>query len=70
MFVGATGWTQHFGDATKTPYVWSEDTGEFITYDDPVSVSYKREWACAMGMQGMMIWEVGYDCDGGSFCDI
>ena len=65
VFVGATVWTQHFDNETKTPYVWNDNTGEFITYDDPVSVSYKREWACGMGMQGMMIWEVEYDCDGG-----
>ena len=49
---------QEFNEGTMTPYVWNNVTGEFITYDDPVSINYKWEYAVSVGMQGMMVWEV------------
>jgi chitinase len=65
VYVGAGDWTEEFDEGTVTPYVWNNVTGEFITYDDPVSISYKRESALSVGMQGMMVWEVAYDTDQG-----
>jgi GH18 family chitinase len=61
VLIGGTGWQQRFDNASMTPYVWNNVTGEFITYDDPVSISYKREYARQQGMQGMMMWEISYD---------
>ena len=54
VYIVGADWQQRFDDATKTPYVWNNRTGEF-NYDDPVSISYKREWANDKGMAGMMI---------------
>lgn len=65
VYVGAGDWTEEFDEGTVTPYVWNNVTGEFITYDDPVSISYKRAYALSVGMQGMMVWEVAYDSDDG-----
>jgi chitinase len=65
VYVGGKGWTQRWDGSSQSSYVWNNVTGEFISYEDPVSVSYKREWALNRGMQGMMIWTVGYDRDGG-----
>jgi GH18 family chitinase len=45
--------------------VWNTVTGEWITYDDPTSISIKRNYAASMGMLGMMVWEVEYDTDAG-----
>ena len=65
VYVGTGDWTEEFDEGTVTPYVWNNVTGEFITYDDPVSISYKREYAVSVGMQGMMAWEVAYDTNQG-----
>jgi GH18 family chitinase len=65
VYVGGEGWIQRWDGSSQSSYVWNNGTGEFISYEDPVSVSYKREWAVNQGMQGMMIWTVGYDRDGG-----
>jgi chitinase len=66
---GGPGWEQRFDNETKSPYAWNNGTGEFISYDDPVSVSYKREWARQQGMLGLMIWQVPFDRDGGELLD-
>jgi|SRR5579859_891588 len=65
VYIGANGWQQHFDYETISPFVWNNVTGEFITYDDPISISYKREYARSQGMQGMMVWEIAYDSDSG-----
>ena len=65
VYVGTRDWTEEFDEGTVTPYVWNSVTGEFITYDDLVSISYKREYAVSVGMQGMMVWEVAYDTEQG-----
>jgi Glycosyl hydrolases family 18 len=59
VYIGAGNWIRHFDMETKTPYVWNKFTGEFVSYDDPVSISWKREWAAERGMGGMMVWTVG-----------
>jgi len=65
VYIGGIGWQARFDASSKSPYAWNNSTGIFISYDDPVSVSYKREWARSQGMAGLMIWQVGYDRDGG-----
>lgn len=66
MYVAGDGWNYRFDDETFSPYVWSNTTGEFIQYDDPVTISYKREYAYQAGMQGLMVWEIEYDDNAGT----
>lgn len=65
VFVGSNGWQQKFDYDTISPYVWNNVTAEWISYDDPVSISYKREYAHDQGMLGVFVWEVSYDTDNG-----
>lgn len=65
VWVGGQGWEQRLDMDTISPYVWNNITGEFITYDDPVSLSYKREASAGHGLQGMMLWEIPYDTNQG-----
>lgn len=65
VFIAGGEWQGGFDFDTAQPYVWNNVTGEFITYDDPVSISYKREYAASEGLQGLMVWEVAYDTDAG-----
>jgi len=68
MYIGnsSAGWNYRYDNQTLSPYVWSNVTAEFIQYDDPVTISYKREYAKNEGMQGMMVWEIAYDDDQGT----
>jgi len=66
MYIGDGDWNYQFDEDTFSPYVWSNSTKEFIQYDDPVTISYKREYALQQGMQGMMVWEIAYDDDQGT----
>lgn len=65
VYVAAEGWQQGFDWDSITPYLWNNSTGQFITYDDPVSISYKREFSSNAGLQGMMLWEVNIDTANG-----
>jgi GH18 family chitinase len=65
VYVGGNRWTSRWDEASESSYVWNNSTAEFISFEDPVSISYKREWAVKKGLQGMMIWQVGYDREGG-----
>jgi GH18 family chitinase len=66
MYVGGGDWNYRFDNETVSPYVWSNTTAEWIQYDDPVTISYKREFAYQQGLQGMMVWEIEYDDDQGT----
>jgi GH18 family chitinase len=65
VYVVAEGLQQGFDWVSLTPYMWNKSTGQFITYDDPVSISYKREFSHDAGLQGMMIYEVNMDTPNG-----
>ena len=67
--VGTEGWQQGFDWVSLTPYMWNNSTGQFITYDDPVSLSYKREFSHDAGLQGIMLWEVQFDTPNASATD-
>ena len=59
------GWQQNFDWQSVTPYLWNNVTGDFVTYEDPVSISYKREYAFQQGMQGMLVFDVEIDTANG-----
>jgi chitinase len=65
VYVAGEGWQKGFDWVSFTPYVWNNSSGQFITYEDPVSISYKREFSRDAGLQGMMVWEVDYDTTNG-----
>lgn len=43
------------------PYLYRADTGEFISFDDPVSVAEKTAYVRKKGLAGIMYWE--HTCD-------
>jgi chitinase len=61
VYVGGPGWQTGWDANSQSSFVWNNATGEFITYDDPVTVSIKRAYAVSEGMKGMMMWELAYD---------
>lgn len=44
-------------EAAKAPYLWREDTGTFITYDDPESLQQKVSFIKEFDLGGVMFWQ-------------
>lgn len=51
------GWHQ----PTLTPYAYSGQTGEWVSYDDAESLGYKTSYLIEKGLAGSMIWAIGLD---------
>lgn len=50
----------NWNDAASSPYVTYK--GEFYgSYDNPRSIAVKGRWMAALGLRGMLYWEVGED---------
>ena len=44
-------------ETAKAPYLWREDTGTFITYDDPESIKEKAQFIKNNELGGAMFWQ-------------
>ena len=55
------GWTYHWDDISKVPYLTNSAQTEFITFEDTNSVKLKVEYASRKKLGGMMIWELSQD---------
>lgn len=63
-YIGRNGFTRHWDDAARAPYLWNPETSTFITYDDPVSLRAKAAFVRTNGLGGMMYWEHSHDPSG------
>ena len=52
---------RYFDAVSKAPYIYNQQTGTFVTYEDNVSVRYKIDYVEAMNLGGMMQWEIVQD---------
>ena len=50
---------RYWDDEAKAPYLF--DGSNFITYDDPESLTHKCKYIQEQGLAGIMFWE--YSCD-------
>ena len=55
------GWTYEWDNVAKCPYLVKEDQSKIITYDDPISIQHKCEFAQSRNLGGVMVWALGYD---------
>ncbi len=55
------GWTRHWDDETKTPWLIAPDHSAIIGYDDEESVALKTQWAMKEGFRGVFFWHIGSD---------
>ncbi|WP_208589753.1 glycoside hydrolase family 18 protein [Gracilibacillus suaedae] len=54
-------YTAYWNDISKVPYLFNEETGEFITYDDERSIADKIAYLENRQLGGAMIWELSAD---------
>lgn len=60
-FVGDGGFTRFWDDCSSTPFLTSPYANQVITYDDPVSLSLKAEYAKSMGLLGVCMFDITGD---------
>lgn len=61
--LNASGLTYEYGwdDETKVPYLYSDDEGVFVSFDNRRSIREKVEYAQREDWGGVMIWALSYD---------
>jgi len=57
----SAGWTYHWDDVSKVPYLTNDAQTKFITFEDTNSVKLKIEYADRQKLAGIMIWELSQD---------
>ncbi len=55
------GWSYHWDDISKVPYLTNNAGDQLITYDDTTSVRLKCEYLLNKELKGGMIWALGHD---------
>jgi chitinase len=58
------GWTYHWDDLSKVPYLTSTTQTKLISYDDSMSLRHKCEYVKQKNLRGLMIWALGQDLIG------
>ncbi len=56
-----SGWTRHWDNDAKVPYIINPQKTKLISYDDTISVRLKAEYAITKKVKGVMIWALGQD---------
>ena len=54
----------------KAPYAYNAATKTFATFDDPVSIKNKTQYAIDKGLKGIMFWELTLDKQSGGLLDV
>jgi chitinase len=54
---------------TSQPWLKSSQTGQIITYDDPISISLKSQFARQANLRGTNFWEITGDSSSWSLLD-
>jgi hypothetical protein len=57
----ASPWIRSFDDYTQTPWLYNPTNKQYISYDDPVSVGVKTQWAITQNLAGLFCWSVEQD---------
>jgi chitinase len=65
-FLTDADWVRHWSPAAQAPWLYNERQHIFFTYDDPLSLGIKADFARRQDLRGMMIWVLGEDDPGDS----
>ncbi|GGG78909.1 glycosyl hydrolase family 18 protein [Paenibacillus radicis (ex Gao et al. 2016)] len=60
-FIGKNGYVRYWNESAKVPYLFNEDTGTFITYNDETSMMYAASLVKTLDLGGVMSWEISND---------
>ncbi|CAH1796238.1 unnamed protein product [Owenia fusiformis] len=62
------GWTRHWQENQKTPYLHNVNQKQWIGYEDQDSIGIKTQYAKEMKLAGVMVWSLDFD-DFNAVCD-
>lgn len=57
----ASPWIRNFDNITQTPWLYNPTNKQYISYDDPVSIGVKTQWAISQNLAGLFCWSVEQD---------
>ena len=60
----ASGWKLYWDDKAQAAYLYNPAKGLFSSFETPTSIAQKSDWAEAMGLGGMMFWDITNDAVG------
>ncbi|GAB4043697.1 glycoside hydrolase family 18 protein [Spirosoma jeollabukense] len=60
-FINKNGFTRHWDDVAKSPYLWNPTSRIFISYADPESLKNRVDYVKSKHLAGVMFWEYVYD---------
>src|SRR5699024_4905003 len=55
------GFKYYWNDHAKVPYLYNDDIGEYVTFDNVESIQHKVKFIKESGLAGAMIWELSQD---------
>jgi len=61
LYIDKNGFTRYWDADAKVPYLWNDKTRQFITYEDPQSLTEKCRFIKKEGLGGAMFWEFHSD---------
>lgn len=61
-----SGWTYHWDDVSKVPYLTDSLSTHIITFDDTLSIKLKCQFLKSIDLGGAIIWRLGNDYSGNS----
>jgi chitinase len=56
-----SGWKLYWDDNAQAAYLYNKSKGLFSSFETPTSIAQKSEWAQALGLRGMMFWDISND---------
>ncbi|KAJ9072586.1 hypothetical protein DSO57_1025966 [Entomophthora muscae] len=60
-YTSSGGYDRYWDNVTLTPWLYSQQTNHYISYEDPNSITIKVHFARCRSLLGMMTWELSLD---------
>jgi len=64
QFLTSPDWVRHWSATAGAPWLYNSTQHIFFSYDDPMSLGIKADFARREGLRGVMIWVLGEDDPG------
>jgi chitinase len=61
QFLTSPDWVRHWSSTAAAPWLYNAGQHIFLTYDDPLSLGIKADFARRQHLRGVMIWVLGED---------
>lgn len=64
QFLTSSAWVRHWSPTAQVPWLYNASQHTFFSYDDPLSLGIKADFARRQHLRGVMIWVLGEDDPG------